>query len=78
MSAGSITHQDLEHRKQSVISCAITNVNSNHRTELRTYIHINPTMTVHSMYLGKVVGLLYIRIIRLVHSATSYKLTQKN
>jgi len=52
MSTGDIIQEDLENRKQLVFNRARGDDDSSHGTKFRTYVHINPHMTVSPMYVG--------------------------
>ena len=46
MSIGDVIQEDLEIRKQLVFDRARCDGDSSHWTKFRTYVHINPHMTV--------------------------------
>ena len=53
LTTGDIIQKRLDNRKQLVFNRARGD-DSSHGTKFRTYVHINPHMTVSPMYVGKV------------------------
>ena len=56
LTTGDIIQKRLDNRKQLVFNRARGD-DSSHGTKFRTYVHINPHVTVSPMYAGKVLGI---------------------
>ena len=57
LSTEDIIQEDLENRKQLLFNRARGDDDSSHGTKFRTYVHINPNVTVSPMCVGKVLGI---------------------